>query len=1056
MVSLAVVKDVNYFHNVQNEHAVEYYSEKGKVEGWWQGKLADQLGLVGKEVAKEDVEKIAGLIQNGERLGLNITYSAPKSVSIVYSVLGDTRIKEAHEKAVRTANEWLEKHLLITRQGHAGKEKVEAKGAAIVNYTHYTSRAHDPQLHTHSVVLNAVIRSTDRQIRALEPTKIFEYQKALNQVYLNELAQELQKLGYSIEMKDQHGHFEIRGISSEVIDKFSERRNQIEEAFAALKDKIDIKNEAAIKEMLAFKTRGPKEILSKEKLEKRWQEKLNELGLTKEDLKRDVERAKTEVRELNKREIKEYVKQACNILHENESAFTKEKLTEVVLRVSMSQAGAGERVISVEEVENAIKDLQKAGYLKELENGFLTTKEMLEIEKQVIEYIQKTNETLSAIELDTKKIEEAIKEFETRVGYQLTNDQKKAVKHIMQSKDAVLGIQGDAGTGKTTVFQLVREELEKRGFEVRGITPTGKAADIMSREAGIKTQTVDSFLMQFERMKIVDDKQKYIQKYNELNKKFENKNWTAPPKLLSKLLSGGIWDKVFGSKTETFESQIKNFLKKELGLGKKEEKISWFEKKLGERTYVIKTDKFEGKMIVEHVKTALNTYETHVYLKNDRTGDITYTRYAHITNSFGIKETKGGWVNPERTIEKGKEVWVVDETSMMSSKEVKTLLDAAQKAQARVVFVGDTKQLTAVEAGQIFKDMQKNGLNTVVMTEKVRQKNEEYRKAVDALGKQDWGTFKEKVDAKVKEIQDREARLDAIRKDFLAGDYKKNLIVTATNKDKNELNLQIRNELKKQGKLADGFKFTVRESKNLSAEEKRFAFCYEVGDIVFVNKEALKEMKIKSKTNEFVVKAVDISNNRITLQNRTGKEFVVNVKDFGDKFSVFRTKEIEISKEDRIITLKNDKELGIKNGEMWQVEKISKDGTITIKNENKTKTFNIREYNYLDHGYATTVHKSQGMTVAKVIYDASATRTNYNEVYTAITRGKQEYSIYTDSKEIFFERMKHEQFKTSTIELSKETAQKSATAQAQTAQKSAQTSTRYIEEENAKTAGRAR
>jgi ATP-dependent exoDNAse (exonuclease V) alpha subunit len=103
---------------------------------------------------------------------------------------------------------------------------------------------------------------------------------------------------------------------------------------------------------------------------------------------------------------------------------------------------------------------------------------------------------------------------------------------------------------------------------------------------------------------------------------------------------------------------------------------------------------------------------------------------------------------------------------------------------------------------------------------------------------------------------------------------------------------------------------------------------------------------------------------------------------------------------------------------MWWVEKISKDGTITIKNENKEKTFNIKDYNYVDFGYAVTVHKSQGMTVSKVIFDASATRTNYNEVYTAATRGKLEYSIYTDSKEIFYERMQHEQMKTSTIELS--------------------------------------
>ena len=1066
MVTLTDVKDANYFH-ASSDHAVEYYAqdqgqEQGKIEGWWQGKLAERLNLLGKEITKENVEKIASMIRNGERLGLDITYSAPKSVSLAYSLLGDERIKEAHEKAVRVANEWLEKSLVQTRQGHAGKEKVEAKGVAIANYTHFVSRAHDPQLHTHSLLINAVIRSTDGEIRALEPIKIFEYQKALDQIYKNELARELQSLGYSIEMKDRKGNFEIRGFSQEVIDKFSERKEQIEKAFEALKDKIEIRNEAAIKDMLAIKTREAKEPLSKEELEKRWEGKLNELGLTKEDLRKAVEEAKTKTKELSKKEVKEYVKEACNSLHENESAFTVEKLTEKALRLSMAQAGAGEKVISVREVEDAIKDLKRQGYLVNLDNGYLTTKEMLQIEKEVIDYIQKTNNTVKAIELDNEKIEKAIKEFEAKVGYQMTNDQKNAVYHVLQSKDRVIGIQGDAGTGKTTVFQFVREELEKKDYTVRGITPTGKAADVMSREAGIKTQTVDSFLMQFENMKIVDNKQEYIRQYNEINKKFEEKSWSAPPKLLS----GGIWDKIFGSKVETFESQIKNFLREELGLGKKEEKLNWFERKIGERCYVINKDGFQAKMIVEHVRTALGHHETYVWIKNEQ-GDITVSRYGHLNTgtsiSLSMKEKTERWVNPEKVIERGKEVWVVDETSMMGSKEVKALLDAADKAQARVVFVGDVKQLKAVEAGQIFKDMQANGLNTVVMTEKVRQKDEEYKRAVDALGKQDWETFKEKVDVKTKEIEDREKRLNAIRQDFLASDYRKTLIVTATNKDKNELNSQIRNELKEHGKLKEGFKFQVRESKNLSAEDKRYAFCYDVGDTVFANKKDLKAIGIKSNTNEFTVVNVDISKNTITIQNKNGKRFVINTKEHGDKFSVFRTKEIEISKGERIITLKNDKSLNVKNGEMWQVEKINKDGTITIKNENKIKNFNIKDYNYLDHGYATTTHKSQGMTVSKVIYDASATRTNYNEVYTAATRGKLEYSIFTDSKEIFFERMKHEQFKTSTIELTKSaqaekiasTAQKSASStQTATAQKTAQA----IEEETAKTAtaGRAR
>ena len=1015
MVSLAVVKDVNYFHNVTSEHALEYYSEKEKIEGWWQGKLAEEMGLVGKEVAKEDVEKVAGLIQNGERLGLNITYSAPKSVSIVYSVLGDERIKEVHERAVRAANEWLEKNLAMTRQGHGGKERVEAAGVAIANYTHFTSRAHDPQLHTHAVVLNAVIRAADKEIRALEPCKVFEYQKALDQVYKNELASQLQKLGYAIEMKDQNGNFEIKEIPQEVIEKFSERAEQIKEVAENLKHELNTNNEYKIRDIAAIESRPVKEFLSREELEKLWTEKLNELGITKEDLKQSIEAAKIELKEINEDEVKEYVKQACNVIHENESAFTKEKLTEIALRLSMSQAGVGERVITQREVEEAIKDLRKEGYIKELEGGFLTTKEMLEIEKQLIEYIQKTNGTLNLIEADKEKIKKAIAEFENKVGYKLTNDQKQAVYHVLQSKDAVVGIQGDAGTGKTTVFQLVREELQKRGYEVRGITPTGKAADVMSREAGIKTQTVDSFLMSFSQMKIVENKQEYIKKYNEINEKFESKNWTTPPKL-----GGELFNKIFGSKTETWESQIKNFLKNELKLGKKEEKISWFETKTKEHCYIIDKDDFQAKMIVEHVKTALGGHEIHVWIKNDKTGDITFTRCAYVGAGISLKEKSEKWVNPDKVIEKGKEVWVVDETSMMGSKEVKQLLDAAKQADARVIFCGDVKQLASVEAGQIFKDMQKNGMNTIQLTEKVRQKDEEYKKTVDALGKRDFETVKEKIETqgKIKEIENRNERLEEIKKDFLNGEYQKTLIVTARNVDKNELNLQIREALKNEGKLQNGYTFIVRESKNLSAEEKRYAFSYEVGDTVFANRNDLREMGIKSKTNEFTVKAVDITKNTITLQNKAGKEFVVNVREWGDKFSVFRTKEIEISKGDRIITLKNDRKLGVKNGEMWRIEKVDKDGTITIKNENKEKTFNIKEYNYLDHGYAVTTHKSQGMTVGKVIYDVSSARTNYNEVYTALTRGKIDYSIYTDNKQVFYERMQNEQSKTSTIELS--------------------------------------
>ncbi|MEM7828274.1 MAG: MobF family relaxase, partial [Candidatus Aenigmatarchaeota archaeon] len=234
MVSLSIVKDSKYFTQVnhQSGHGMEYYAQHGIAESWWQGSLAEKEGLSGA-VTEQDV---ARMTQGYERVGLNVTYSAPKSVSLAYSLLGDQRVKEAHEQAVRVANEWLEKHLAETRQGQGGEEKVPASGVAIANFTHYTSRENDPQLHTHSVILNAVERSTDGKLTALEPQKIFEYQKALDQVYKNELARALQEMGYSIHMTDQHGNFEITGFPQQVLDAFSTRREQVLETAERLKN----------------------------------------------------------------------------------------------------------------------------------------------------------------------------------------------------------------------------------------------------------------------------------------------------------------------------------------------------------------------------------------------------------------------------------------------------------------------------------------------------------------------------------------------------------------------------------------------------------------------------------------------------------------------------------------------------------------------------------------------------------------------------------------------------------------------------------------------------
>ncbi len=587
----------------------------------------------------------------------------------------------------------------------------------------------------------------------------------------------------------------------------------------------------------------------------------------------------------------------------------------------------------------------------------------------------------------------------------MTGDQKKAVYHILQSKDKIIGIQGDAGVGKTTSFECLKPLLESQGYTVRGLAPTGKASEELSK-VGINSQTVDSFLLNFQKTQIVKDIEKYKKEYDKLNAKFEGRSWSAPPSL-------------FGNKSETWESQIKNYIvndiKQAIGI-KTTEKGGWgYEFK--DKAYVIERDGWKAQMVVEYGERFQNYREINVYLKDVQSGKISHTRFVPVGAGINIKEHSKEYQSPDKVIQHGKEVWIVDEASMMGSKKMNELLNTAKEAGARVVVTGDIKQMQAVSQGKIFEEMQKRGMNTIEMTQKVRQTEEKYKEVVKEFSEKRFQEVIEKLEnsGKVHEIQNKQERIEAIKREYLSSDYKKTHIVAATNKEKNELNQVIREELKAAGKIdKEGYVFTVKESKNLSAEEKRYAFSYSVGDSVHIARNDIKEMGISSKVNEFQVKAINSKENTITVTNGK-KDFSINLKEHGDKLSVYSQKQIEISKGDKVMSLKNDKKFSVKNGEIWEVKSIDKDGNITIKNNNKEKSFNIKNYNYLDHGYASTVHKSQGMTTKKVIYSVSE-RTNYNEMYTAMTRGKEEYSIYTSSKQEMYKSIQKEQEKTSSLE----------------------------------------
>src|SRR5690606_344695 len=220
-------QDIGRAASYYEDGADDYYAKEGDASEW-QGRGAAELGLSGTVDSNRFRELLAGNIGNGqqimrsavrndskERIGIDLTFSAPKSVSMQALVSGDARIIEAHDRAVARALAEAEA-LAQGRQKINGKTRIETTGNLVIaKFRHETSRERDPQLHTHAVVLN-MTRRNDGQWRALKNDQIIKATKYLGAVYRAELAHELQRMGYQIR-HEKDGMFELAHISREQI-----------------------------------------------------------------------------------------------------------------------------------------------------------------------------------------------------------------------------------------------------------------------------------------------------------------------------------------------------------------------------------------------------------------------------------------------------------------------------------------------------------------------------------------------------------------------------------------------------------------------------------------------------------------------------------------------------------------------------------------------------------------------------------------------------------------------------------------------------------------------
>ena len=215
--------------------------------------------------------------------GFDLTFSAPKSVSVLFG-LGDDELRgrsaTAHDGAVREALGYLERSAAAVRRGHGGAIVEEASGLVAAAFRHRTSRAGDPQLHTHVLVAN-LGRGRDGRWSALDGRRLYAQARAASFVYQAVLRGELTRT-LGVEWTPVRGGIaEVVGVPRPVLRAFSRRRAEIE---AALAERGTSGPRAA--EAAALATRRMKDAASAaEELVGEWRARAAELGFGREELR---------------------------------------------------------------------------------------------------------------------------------------------------------------------------------------------------------------------------------------------------------------------------------------------------------------------------------------------------------------------------------------------------------------------------------------------------------------------------------------------------------------------------------------------------------------------------------------------------------------------------------------------------------------------------------------------------------------------------------------------------------------------------------------------------
>lgn len=861
--------------------ADDYYADGGISPSEWQGEGAKALGLSG-EVNRETFRAILdGTLPRGQQLGTmregklqhrpgwDVTMSAPKSVSIMAEVAGDRRLIGAHANAVKAALAYIERHTAATRiRADGGVEhRQTTDNLVIASFRHDTSRAQDPQLHTHNVIMN-MTQDADGNWRSLEPRALYQLQKAIGAVYRQELAVGVRALGYGIE-QGKDSLFEIKGVPAAVIRAFSERAAQVE-ARLAERGQTRATASAEEKQIAALDTREAKQSLERGELVSTWRAEADAAGFGKAAREALVAASKeaaanneygTALAAQGQITAHQAVALAAANLGERQSVFAAAELEKEAGRYGLGRVTAAQ-------ISAAVARAQGDGALvprtfldkRGAEFAGFTTAENIAHERQLLRLEAEGRGTASPI-LSAKQAASAVARAELQSDHPWNEGQRAATRALLTSPHRITGLQGYAGTAKTTtVLATFAREAQTRGVSVTALAPTASAAQTLGDALGQRGETVARQLVRN-----------------------------------SASLSGGVW--------------------------------------------------------------------------------------------------------------------IVDEASLLSARDMAALLGLAADSKARVVLVGDVKQLGSVGAGAAFAQLQSAGMATARLDNVVRQTNVATREAVLASIEGDARKALDALDrggGRIIAHGSQGERFAAMAKAYTALDTSeraRTLVIEPSRDGRDALTTDIRRELAVTGVLS-GPAVTMESlvGKNLSRIEARDPASYAPGDTV----RFLRDYADKGVTRgaAYRVERIDPEKAAIALKAGDGSAVDWRLRQWGaGKVEVFEPKPMELQAGDRVQFTRNDREAGRINGLRGTVTAIDPErqqATVALANgrEQRLDLTDPRDA-HLRHAYVQTAHAAQGQTAERVLIHADSRSTNLVDqkmLYVALSRARSEAIVVTDDK----------------------------------------------------------